>query len=151
MAYDKHTWETGEVITAEKLNNMENGIEAANKGVLKLYLDQYDEPTAEGYSGALYYDAAHTELFNYVYSSAVSTADSYEEAKAQYERIYGVISSYALLAVEYTMTDGERYTTTDIGIVGAYDDTEQEVYYGFNIMIDSQNANIILATYSAIS
>lgn len=26
MAYEKHTWETGKVITAEKLNNIENGI-----------------------------------------------------------------------------------------------------------------------------
>ena len=25
MAYEKHTWETGEVITAEKLNNLEDG------------------------------------------------------------------------------------------------------------------------------
>lgn len=28
MAYVKTTWETGDVITAEKLNNMEGGIEA---------------------------------------------------------------------------------------------------------------------------
>lgn len=26
MAYEKHTWETGEVITAEKLNHMEDGV-----------------------------------------------------------------------------------------------------------------------------
>lgn len=26
MAYEKHTWETGEVITAEKLNNIEDGV-----------------------------------------------------------------------------------------------------------------------------
>ena len=26
MAYEKHTWQTGEVITAEKLNNLEDGI-----------------------------------------------------------------------------------------------------------------------------
>ena len=26
MAYEKHTWETGETITAEKLNNLEDGI-----------------------------------------------------------------------------------------------------------------------------
>lgn len=26
MAYEKHTWETGEVITAEKLNHIEEGI-----------------------------------------------------------------------------------------------------------------------------
>lgn len=29
MAYNKTTWETGDVITAEKLNNAENGIAAA--------------------------------------------------------------------------------------------------------------------------
>lgn len=27
MSYEKHTWETGEVITAEKLNNIEEGID----------------------------------------------------------------------------------------------------------------------------
>ena len=27
MAYEKHTWETGETITAEKLNNLEDGIQ----------------------------------------------------------------------------------------------------------------------------
>ncbi len=26
MPYEKHTWETGETITAERLNNIENGI-----------------------------------------------------------------------------------------------------------------------------
>lgn len=26
MSYEKHTWETGEVITAEKLNNLEEGV-----------------------------------------------------------------------------------------------------------------------------
>ena len=30
MSYEKHTWETGETITAEKLNNLENGVENAN-------------------------------------------------------------------------------------------------------------------------
>ena len=28
MAYTKHEWERGEIITAVKLNNMEDGIEA---------------------------------------------------------------------------------------------------------------------------
>lgn len=35
MAYVKTTWQTGDVITAEKLNNMEGGIEAA----APLYVD----------------------------------------------------------------------------------------------------------------
>lgn len=34
MAYNKTTWQTGDVITAEKLNNMEGGIEAAYPLVL---------------------------------------------------------------------------------------------------------------------
>lgn len=33
MSYEKQTWATGDVITAEKLNNMENGIE--NAGIVK--------------------------------------------------------------------------------------------------------------------
>lgn len=30
MSYTKTVWETGDTITSEKLNNAENGIEAAN-------------------------------------------------------------------------------------------------------------------------
>ena len=33
MAYEKHTWETGEKITAEKLNNLEDGV-SGNGGIL---------------------------------------------------------------------------------------------------------------------
>lgn len=32
MSYEKHTWETGEVITAEKLNNLEGGVDKAQNG-----------------------------------------------------------------------------------------------------------------------
>lgn len=32
MSYTPTTWQTGDTITADKLNNMENGIEAANEG-----------------------------------------------------------------------------------------------------------------------
>lgn len=32
MSYNKTTWETGDIITAAKLNNMENGIAAAGAG-----------------------------------------------------------------------------------------------------------------------
>ncbi len=34
MAYEAHEWETGEVITAEKLNNLENGVYEAQNNVL---------------------------------------------------------------------------------------------------------------------
>lgn len=32
MSYEKYTWENGEVITKEKLNHIENGIEGASSG-----------------------------------------------------------------------------------------------------------------------
>lgn len=32
MSYEKHTWETGEVITADKLNHLEGGVEANQPG-----------------------------------------------------------------------------------------------------------------------
>lgn len=41
MAYVKTTWETGDVITAAKLNNIEDGI-AAIKGVLSIHVIDSD-------------------------------------------------------------------------------------------------------------
>ena len=33
MAYSKKTWNDGEVITKEAMNNIENGVAAANAGI----------------------------------------------------------------------------------------------------------------------
>ena len=41
MGYNKTTWETGDIVTAEKLNNIENGISAA--GQILLVHEIYDE------------------------------------------------------------------------------------------------------------
>ena len=38
MAYTKTVWETGDVITAAKLNNAENGIKAANDQIYRLHV-----------------------------------------------------------------------------------------------------------------
>ncbi len=40
MAYNKTTWKTGDVITAEKLNNAENGIAAASPFIINLVVDE---------------------------------------------------------------------------------------------------------------
>ena len=48
MSYTPTTWQTGDTITAEKLNNMESGIENANEPfVITL------TPTAQDYSGTM--------------------------------------------------------------------------------------------------
>lgn len=38
MAYTKNTWQTGDIVTSAKLNNMENGI--ANAGVFWIGIDR---------------------------------------------------------------------------------------------------------------
>lgn len=47
MAYEKHTWETGETITAEKLNNLEDGVSGNNNNtiVLSVVMDHNDSPS----------------------------------------------------------------------------------------------------------
>ena len=34
MSYEKHTWETGETITAEKMNNLEDGVASFSSGIM---------------------------------------------------------------------------------------------------------------------
>lgn len=43
MSYIKTTWETGDVITAEKLNNIENELEALDDRVFIVNIDAEDD------------------------------------------------------------------------------------------------------------
>lgn len=45
MAYVKTTWETGDVITAEKLNNMEGGIEANGPFIVTIRANETETGT----------------------------------------------------------------------------------------------------------
>lgn len=45
MAYEKQTWETGQVITAEKLNHMEDGIVDAGDVLVVTFTPNYDQST----------------------------------------------------------------------------------------------------------
>ena len=45
MAYTKTTWETGDVVSAAKLNNIEDGVEANSEAATNLFgliADEYD-------------------------------------------------------------------------------------------------------------
>ena len=58
MAYEKHTWETGEVITAEKLNNLEGGIESLENNLsdaLYEYETLFDDTLNLEYTSEDYY------------------------------------------------------------------------------------------------
>lgn len=55
MSYTPTTWQTGDTITAEKLNNMESGIENANNPFVVTLT-----PTAEDFSGTM--DKTNVEI-----------------------------------------------------------------------------------------
>lgn len=49
MAYEKNTWQTGDTVTAEKLNNIENGVAVAL--AIKVYILEYlGETLTAGFS-----------------------------------------------------------------------------------------------------
>ena len=55
MSYTKNTWANGDVITAAKLNNMEDGIASAGGGydaVIVLGVDEEEQPTITVESGS---------------------------------------------------------------------------------------------------
>ena len=51
MTYEKHTWKKSEKITAELLNNIENGIENHEKDIEELYLKFENVDTLVGLEG----------------------------------------------------------------------------------------------------
>ena len=56
MAYTKHVWECGETITAERMNNIEDGIESASSGGGEALFVRYDHSeTVENGGTETYY------------------------------------------------------------------------------------------------
>lgn len=50
MSYEKQTWQTGDVITAEKLNHIEDGVEAATLTTIKITGDTLTVPKGQSFS-----------------------------------------------------------------------------------------------------
>lgn len=51
MSYTKQTWQTGDTITAEKLNHIEDGIDDVNRQLNDLDSDKQDAPATAGTAG----------------------------------------------------------------------------------------------------
>ena len=59
MAYEAHEWETGEVITAEKLNNLENGVASAGGGDTVPFVVTFSGPPG----GNMVADKTYAEIY----------------------------------------------------------------------------------------
>jgi len=121
MAYDKYTWQTGEVITAEKLNHIEDGI-------------------ADMEGGDAGYECTETvtELFN----ETVTTTESQGVNMATFaysQNITADVLRVTFDGVEYTC---ERTNVSSISLYGASNPTDFSEY-PFLIQTNGTGTNMI--------
>lgn len=134
MAYNKNSWQDGDIITAEKLNHMEDGIEAAGglTNDVKTALLQIAEKVAYiDEHGQDYYD----DLYDALYPSA----------------------SLVSISAVYTQS-GTVYPTTslsalkdDLVVTAYYDDTSSEAVPAADYMLSGAltvGTSVITASYN---
>lgn len=90
MAYEKHTWQTGQVITANKLNNIQDGI---GGGVYKVNLTLQGDGSEIPY----YYETDKT------WQEIADAFDAGQKCLIQYSMntAYGTLQSTALIYGKY--------------------------------------------------
>ena len=75
MAYTKTTWASGDVVTADKLNNAESGIETAQEtadAALAAFAPEYDDTATYAVGDLCVYDSKL-----YACSTAIDTAEDF--------------------------------------------------------------------------
>lgn len=65
MSYEKHTWETGETITAEKLNHIEDGVAESEGGVVLI------TGTSDGSEEGVVLNASYNDLLSFVNNGVI--------------------------------------------------------------------------------
>ena len=117
MSYTPTTWETGDTITAEKLNNMEDGIENANEPFIVTLT-----PTAQDFSGVM--DKTPREIYNAYMEGRQIRAKMLGVYPEQYTDLWAFMtsavlrydpdspeygSSYVEINFEFVLEYGEAY------------------------------------------
>ena len=76
MSYEKTTWETGDIVTAEKLNNLENGVASANGGSGVFVVNVTETYDEEMETTILTHDADINDIMNAWYDGKlIKTVD----------------------------------------------------------------------------
>ena len=95
MSYTPTQWQTGDTITAEKLNNMESGIENANEPFIVTLT-----PTAQDYSGVMDKTVAEIDA-------------AYRMGQKIVFRVYTSATMYMEIDCTYRASDGHAYPSFD--------------------------------------
>ena len=152
MAYTPTNWQNGDVITAEKLNNIENGVASAvgapSYDLVLAYADTDSDPVLTGHG--LSFDEIVQKIKNHESIAMMASVDQeiygnwyvgiYKEGKIRsngddYQVVFGENYSYRL---DYTYTEGYY---SGVCINGAnftfvYDSTSKEYTFTFTGWVD---------------
>lgn len=124
MAYDKYTWQTGETITAEKLNHIEDGIENAGSGKYEIKVLSKGDWSSTDYS--------YKKLTGF--SIDKTNGNEIREAFIQGQEVFFIIDEY---------NDGKslsKFVLTDIQSAGSSSNA-----FGFTCMHGRYVADISLS------
>lgn len=141
MAYEKYTWVTGEVITQEKLNHMEDGIaEAFTDDMKEALLACFDHVAWADDSGAARVAALRAALYDislesisavYTQSGTVYTTDSLDSLKSDLvvTALYSDGTTETVPSSDYTLsgTLEEGTSTITVSYEGKTDDFDVTV------------------------
>ena len=120
MSYTKNTWQTGDIVTAEKLNHMEDGIESAGGGsdaeVLVLEFTQTGETTISVESSM-----TEQEMINFFF----------EEIEVDDETVYRMRNNLPIVIKDTNMQ--VQYLPQSVSAI--YEDGEFEFYLDWNYVI----------------
>lgn len=116
MSYEKHTWETGEVITAEKLNNIEDGIGEGKSS--DIFIVKFTK-NGNTYTADKTYNEVNNAVNNGV--PVIGFIAGFDQVVLQFTGRSGDDPKFKSTSIEEDI-DGTIYATTYTVILG-YDNT----------------------------
>ena len=109
MSYNKTTWNSGDIITAQKLNKIENGIENTSSGLYSPRIINLSELTSSTDND----------------DNAISSGYEMGLAKEDFIGAW-LLGENTLVPIEYISIDTQKYTTPLICLIGHGD---EYIYY----------------------
>ena len=100
MSYTKTTWSNGDVITGEKLNNIESGVESANSGSILIV---HDVENTLDKTWQEIYDVVNNKIPVYIWYNWNESDDNYGVDMVRVVSVYHSNNDYVVVS------DGYRY------------------------------------------
>ena len=140
MSYDKTTWAKGDVVTAAKLNNMENGIEAIDTAQAAVFSPDISEPqdgdTLVYYSDIQGWENRHPTENDYVITCTVTGADFSGTTDATRQQITDAYNDHKNIIIKTSYNGIDSYVKPSCyNVIGTGDNAYVQVTWITTYMI----------------